>query len=58
MRIGICNPDPDVMSHSSAVAQNVTVGITNRVRRSLYASTSLGVPICIHVQRFYLNKEK
>ena len=37
MRVGICNPDPNVMStdHSPAVAQNVTDGITNPVRRSV-----------------------
>ena len=35
-RVGICNPDPNVMStgQSPTVAQNVTDGITNPVRRS------------------------
>ena len=36
-RVGICNPDPNVMStdQSPAVAQNVSDGITNPVRLSV-----------------------
>ena len=43
IRVGICNPDPNVMStdHRPAVAQNVTDGIENPDRRSADESRGL-----------------
>ena len=52
-RVGICNPDSNVMStdQSPAVAQNVTDGITNPVRRSGIGGTQPYSAACIAIRR-------